>query len=593
MSATTIALMAFENLSGDPSQDVLARGCSLDLAVELARFATLEVIPPTSASHVMALAGSAAGTAPMFLLTGGVRRHRDRVRISVSLTDTATGRQIWADRYDAAASELLDIEDAIVAQVAAALAIHTDGARLAVARRKPLVSLEAYECWLRGRDCLQRGTAEADDQARRFFERALELDPLFARAHAGLSLSYFNEWSCQAWLQWDEKERLALLHAQRAAAIDSTDAMVEIVLGRVMLYRRRFDEAAAHVVRALTLNPNEADVLAHAATCRAYLGDGESGLELARKASRLNPVSGDWYVAPAALSLLVLGRYEDAIAFGVRNPHATLDCPALLAAACAHVGDRTRAAEYLRRFLVEFEERVLFGREPEPGEPLRWLLHVNPFRRTEDVERIATGLRLAGLPADPDYERVAQPVAGQASAAPASGCFRREGSAWRLVFDGFMVEVSDVKGLHDLATLLASPGEEHHCLELAGRPRESAGHQDVLDERARREYRARLEDLQREIDQAERHNDAVRGARAREEMETLVEALSSALGLGGRSRALGSASERARSAVTWRIRSAIRKIAAVHPALGRHLEHSVRTGTYCAYTPERPVTWTL
>src|SRR5690606_35381005 len=122
----------------------------------------------------------------------------------------------------------------------------------------------------------------------------------------------------------------------------STDAMVEIVLGRIMLYRRRFDEAAAHVDRALALNPSDFDVLAHAAPCRAYLGDGASALALAEKASRLNPVSGDWYVAPTALSLLVLGRYEDSIAFGVRHPHATLDCPALLAVACAHAGDRAR-----------------------------------------------------------------------------------------------------------------------------------------------------------------------------------------------------------------------------------------------------------
>lgn len=311
----------------------------------------------------------------MFTLTGGVRRQEDRVRISVSLAETATGVQVWAERYDPAASELLDVQDAIVSRVASALAIHTDEARLAVARRKPPVSLEAYECWLRGRECLLRGTVEADDEARRFFERALEIDPLFARAHAGLSLSHFNEWSCQAWVQWDEKERLAYLHASRAAELDNTDAMVEIVLGRIMLYRRHFDEGAVHVDRALALNPSDADVLAHGALCRAFLGDGASGVELAEKASRLNPVTGDWYVAPAALSLFVLGHYEESVGYGVRNPHATPDCPALLAAACAHAGDQARARAYLSQFLSEFQERVLFGRAPEPGE------HADPCRR--------------------------------------------------------------------------------------------------------------------------------------------------------------------------------------------------------------------
>ena len=407
----------------------------------------------------------------------------------------------------------------------------------------------------------------------------------------GLSLSHFNEWSCQAWIQWDETERLAYHFARRAADLDTSDAMVEIVLGRITLYRGHFDEAAQHIDRAIALNPNEADVLAYAAACRALLGDGASGLELATKATRLNPASADWYIAPTALSLFVLGRYEESIAFALRMPHATLDCPALLAAALALAGDRGRAAVYLQRFLADFEERVTFGRAPEAGEPLRWLLHVDPFRRAEDVERVTTGLRLAGLPMDPDSERVATIVTPAPGQPPATARFRVEDDRWHLVFDNAAVEMADAKGLRDLASLLACPGEERHCLELAGRPAETGGDAEILDDRARREYRARLVELQRELDEAERDGDLARTGRAREEMDALVETLSGALGLGGRSRALGSGAERARSAVTWRIRSAIKKIAAAHPSLGRHLENSVRTGTYCSYQPERPVAW--
>jgi len=193
---------------------------------------------------------------------------------------------------------------------------------------------------------------------------------------------------------------------------------------------------------------------------------------------------------------------------------------------------------------------------------------------------------------DPDYDRAAVAVGARHTHRPDAGEFRFDGASWTLTFDGLRVSLSDAKGLHDLALLLSRPGDECHCLDLAGRPAEVAGRQEVLDERARRGYRERIHYLQREIDEAERDNDAARAARARAEMDALVEALSGALGLGGRSRALGSATERARSAVTWRIRSAIRKIAVVHPSLGRHLEHSVRTGTYCVYSPEHPVAWT-
>jgi hypothetical protein len=102
-----------------------------------------------------------------------------------------------------------------------------------------------------------------------------------------------------------------------------------------------------------------------------------------------------------------------------------------------------------------------------------------------------------------------------------------------------------------------------------------------------------VRELQQEIDEADATHDLARGERAREELDRIVELLSGALGLGGRSRTLGSAAERARSAVTWRIRSAIKKIGQAHPRLGRHLENAVRTGTFCIYQPEVAVDWTF
>jgi hypothetical protein len=217
-------------------------------------------------------------------------------------------------------------------------------------------------------------------------------------------------------------------------------------------------------------------------------------------------------------------------------------------------------------------------------------MHVNPFRREADARMFADGLRAAGLQSDPDERRPEarpQPAAGHDAAA----LFRREGDRWRIAFGGQTVVLSDVKGFHDLAVLLGRPTVEVHCLELAGRPAEPAAPDRVLDERARREYRARLESLQAEIDDADRNHDQARAGRAREEMDALVDALSDALGFGGRPRALGSAAERARSAITWRMRSAIRKIASVHPDLGRHLDNSIRTGTFSVYSPERPIDW--
>jgi TolB-like protein/tetratricopeptide (TPR) repeat protein len=592
--AASIALTPFENLSGDPAQDVLARGFVEDIASALSRFGTLDVLyPRAEVAGLSARGASDMRTSATALLRGSVRRSEEVIRIAVQLLDSGAGRQIWADRYDVTAGNLFDVQDQIAERIASALAIGVDRTRLEAAHRAPLSSLDAYDCWLRGLDSLHKGTVEADADARRFFERALETDPTYARAYAGLSLSHFNEWSCQAWQKWDETERLAYDFAARAAQLDDTDAVVQVVLGRILLYRRAFDEAAYHVDRALKLNPNDTDVLVHAGMCRAYLGDAESALELAAKAMRLNPAYPPWYTAPASLALFALERDAEMIDLGAQVPVSVfVDVPAFLAASLALTGEVERARSYLGRFLTAFRDRIVFGRAPEPGEPLRWLLHVNPFRREQDMNRLARGLRIAGLEQDPDEgrpEAVARPCAD----GPNLARFRQDGGLWTLTFQCLSVQLTHQKGFSDIVRLLRQPGVEIHCLELADRPAETSGSVPVLDERARREVQARARELQRAIEEADELNDVARAESAREELDRIVELVSGALGLGGRSRALGSVAERARSAVTWRIRSAIKKIAGAHPRLGRHLENAVRTGTFCTYEPETPLEWSF
>ena len=171
--------------------------------------------------------------------------------------------------------------------------------------------------------------------------------------------------------------------------------------------------------------------------------------------------------------------------------------------------------------------------------------------------------------------------------------FRQDGPLWTLSFDGRTVHLPDLKGLHDLARLLAAPGEDLHCLELAGAaglpPQADAG--PLLDEQARADYRRRMQELAEEVDLAAAAGDAVRAERARTELDTLTQTLAAAFGLGGRPRKAGDLAERARSTVTARIRSAVAKVEDAHPALGRHLQNSVRTGTFCSYRPERPGGW--
>lgn len=177
-------------------------------------------------------------------------------------------------------------------------------------------------------------------------------------------------------------------------------------------------------------------------------------------------------------------------------------------------------------------------------------------------------------------------------APPPGNEFRRLGEFWTIRHDGVESRLKDSKGLRDLATLLARPGASVAALDLTGGA--ALGDTgEVLDAQARAAYQRRLRELTADAEEADATGDIARADRIATERDALVASLTSAYGLGGRLRRTGSSAERARTAVTARVRDAIRRIGAADPALGAHLARSVRTGTFCRYDPERPVDWQL
>jgi hypothetical protein len=213
----------------------------------------------------------------------------------------------------------------------------------------------------------------------------------------------------------------------------------------------------------------------------------------------------------------------------------------------------------------------------------------------------AAGARLLQAEADELAARLSAPKAhppaetnGDEPAAP--NCWRRDGELWALRYDGWTVRMKHAKGLADIARLLAQPGREipvadlYNAPEVARFPR-AADVGEVLDATARAAYRQRLSDLEDELAEAESMHDLARVERAHAERDFLAAELAAALGLGGRARVAGNPTERARKAITNRVRLAIDRVAAAHPALGHHLRHSIQTGTFCAYRPEHPVYW--
>ncbi|MGQ0519745.1 MAG: ATP-binding protein, partial [Actinomycetota bacterium] len=185
-------------------------------------------------------------------------------------------------------------------------------------------------------------------------------------------------------------------------------------------------------------------------------------------------------------------------------------------------------------------------------------------------------------------------AAARRAPGPGPGTFRRTGDGWELAWAGTTVHVPDRKGLHDLARMLASPGREVAALDLAGTPVVEGAGDEILDVAARHAYATRLRRIESELDESDGRADTARSARLAAERDALVDQLTAAYGLGGRSRRLGpSAAERARSSVTQRIREAVRLVERRHPEMAAHLRESVRTGAFCVYDPREPVTWQL
>lgn len=277
-------------------------------------------------------------------------------------------------------------------------------------------------------------------------------------------------------------------------------------------------------------------------------------------------------------------------------------------------------------FLSAFDDRSKVLGAVEAGASGYLLKTSGPREIADAIGRVATGelvfpphlaeVLLGELRAKGDVPEGPVGTSGpsRVAAAPESTpcVFRQQGEFWTLEFEGQVAHMADLKGLDHLAQLLAMPGREVLAAELmaAGtgpadaRTRDvgataqdglhagvSAGVGAALDATAKRAYRERIEELRAAVEEADRFGDSERAGRARGELQLLTDELARAVGIGGRDRPVRSDVERARIAVTRRIRRAIRRIGEAHDELGRHLDRAVRTGTYCCYDPEAPIDW--
>jgi hypothetical protein len=266
--------------------------------------------------------------------------------------------------------------------------------------------------------------------------------------------------------------------------------------------------------------------------------------------------------------------------------------------ACYGVGNRERAQALLDDALATASE-LNMPLLIERSEALQAETRPKPPSAGRQAQSLLTSLHAR------EAAGVALPAPAEASSDD-TGVFYREGEYWTVAYGGKTLRLRDAKGLHYIARVLAAPGVEVHVADLValgGRGDDEDGALarslvqgnlgTVLDGRARAEYKQRLQELRDELEEATGAGDLGRAAGARHEIEQITQELSAAYGLGGRARTAGDPAERARKAVTNQIRRTLERIRVGNPDLGRHLDYALRTGVFCSYAPERPITWRL
>jgi adenylate cyclase len=389
----SIAVLPFANMSGDVEQEYFADGISEDIITALSKLSQLFVIARNSSFtfkgknvHVHEVGRNLD---VRYVLEGSVRRSGNRVRITAQLIDAASGGHLWAERFDRDLTDIFAVQDDVTQQIVDALAVNlTEGDRQRLAPEHA-GNVEAYDYFLRGRELWHRLTKETNIAARGLLQRAIELDPNFASAHAFLALThgldYLNAWSPSPPTSREQAAELAT----RAVALDDRDPWAHWALSIVELYSRRHDVAISEAQRAIVLNPNFAEAHVSLGEALYYSARADEALKYFDRAKVLNPYFPDVLLHFQALALFQLGRYEEAVDLLkqrlTRNPVTDVS-RVLLAASYGHLGrfDEARAAwqEVLRvnpNYSLEYRRKVL------------------PYKNPEDFELVVDGLRKAGL----------------------------------------------------------------------------------------------------------------------------------------------------------------------------------------------------
>jgi adenylate cyclase len=389
----SIAVLAFNNMSGDAEQEYFSDGISEDIITDLSKLSELHVIARNSSfvykKAAISVPDMAKALGVRYVLEGSVRKAGNRIRVTAQLIDSSSGGHVWASRFDRDLTDIFAVQDELTQKIVAALKLKlTVGEQDRLTQRRA-VDVEAYELFLRGREQSWASTRTGNIAAHGLLSRAIAIDPAYAEAHAHIAfthvLDYANAWSSDP----DDSLRVGLELAQRVVRMDEDEPHGHFALAMAYMWSRQLDRAKVEAQRCLALSPNSSDGLRMMAHVQIFSGDPAGALETLDTYMRLDPHYPEIVLQFLADARFSLGEYEQAIAALeqriVRNPQSET-AYALLASCYGHLGGaadcRTAWEQALRinpAFSIERRRRVL------------------PFRNPEDFERRVEGLRKAGL----------------------------------------------------------------------------------------------------------------------------------------------------------------------------------------------------
>ncbi len=377
----SIAVLPLTNMSGDREQEYFSDGITDDLITALSRLQGLFVIARTSSftykGKEVRLQDVGKELGVKYVLGGGVRKAGDQVRITVQLADATTGEELWAERYDRPLRDIFALQDEIVRRIVTTLNL-----QLALAQRGLLIpreteNLEAYDYVLRGFEDIASHTKDGNAKARQMLEKAIQLDPKYARAHAGLGLNYYLGWALLLSADSNGLERAFQLEKQ-AIALDDSLPGAHGFLAAIYVQKGQYDQAVTEAERSIALNPNSPLGYVSLAGVMNVTARPAEAMVAVEKAMRLDPRNRDNYLYPQGWAYTQLGRYEEAIPATKRDVALTniLWDHVLLVRDYAELGQEDAA----RAEAAEVERRVALN----PNSPMGYLALADVMNNMEE-----------------------------------------------------------------------------------------------------------------------------------------------------------------------------------------------------------------